>query len=482
MFASSEWGVMRVQRRLLAIICLAVCLCAFSLLLAKPGIAAGQYSLTYSIDGAPMTAALTSGGLFSTSGGLGFGDPAVNLEARAGASLMQNSLLPGGMRALYATPATGRGGSVLLARQDTASTKTAASAKNAASAQDAASTQDSLQALYSAYLREYVGRNGRVISNHGKVDWCPNSCIGCDADTTSEGIARLAHAAALIGDKQTFDVANSFAATWLRDRRTGFLMWKLDASGRPGSCGGANSAVDAELIMIGALLDAQQRWGGVYAADARSLMGALKPGVVNGSYLPSCLQDQSGHTVPCSQTVFMGYLDLPVLKRMCALDPYWCGVHERSKALLIAAVQGNGVYSTYYLPSGGTPGRWAWENADIQPNLVLKQLATDGDADAWAAVKPLYDEGRGVFLANRAQGKSEICQEFNPETGCKIADAPLRVYANYLEMAVARHDTAFADELRKYIDEKLATLPSSPLAGQDNYGNIVVIEALARKT
>jgi hypothetical protein len=248
-----------------------------------------------------------------------------------------------------------------------------------------------------------------------------------------------------------------------------YLNWKL-TDGVGGSCGGNNSAVDGELIMIGALLKADQRWpGNGYLADAQGLMDALKPGLINGTYIPMCMYNQGGKAAACEPTVFLGYLNLPVLKKMCAVDSFWCGIHEANKALLIRAVQGQGVYSTYYMATN----IWAWQNTPIHANWVLAALAKDGDADAWAAVKPFYDQQRPLVLAG-----GQICQEFNPSSGCKLANPALDVYATWLEIAIERGDAELAGALRTYIDNKLPTLTTRPLAGEDNFKNIITLEAL----
>jgi len=322
--------------------------------------------------------------------------------------------------------------------------------------------------LYAAYLQTYLQPDGGVISNAQPVSWCPSACIGCDADVTSEGIGRLARVAVLEGDKATLDKVNAYAKTVMKNP-AGYLDWKL-TDGVGGSCGGNNSAVDGELILIGALLKADQRWpNNGYGMDARSLMAALKPGLINGTYLPMCMYEQGGVAAACEPTVFLGYLNLPVLKQMCAIDSFWCGVHDANKALLIKAVQGRGIYSTYYM----TQNRWAYQNAPIHPNWCLLMLSSDGDADAWSAVKPFYDQQRPLILAG-----GQLCQEFNPSSGCRMANPALDVYATWLEMAGARNDTQLVAALRAYIDKKIPTLPTTPLAGVDNFQNIITLSGL----
>jgi hypothetical protein len=330
-------------------------------------------------------------------------------------------------------------------------------------------------ALYGAYLSEFFRSDGSVISNKKSVSWCPNACIGCDDDVTSEGVARLVKVAVARGDKQSLDRALGYVRSTMRHPETGYLMWKLNGDGSVGSCGGQNSAVDSELILIGALLDADKRWSNQgYGAEARALMESLKSGLTVNGYVPNCMYSQGGRAAACSQTVFLGYIELPVLKRMCHIDVFWCGVHTTNKNLMKSAVQGRGMYSTFYVDQN----RWSWENADIHPQWLLKHLVMDGDSDSWAVARPFYEEARSLFLNNTAVGKSEICQEFHPESGCKVSNAPLRTYAGYLEMAVARNDVAFKNALLSYILGKMGSLPSKPLVGDDQYGNVVVLEAL----
>jgi len=120
--------------------------------------------------------------------------------------------------------------------------------------------------LYNDYRTAYVNpSNGAVISNAQPVSWCPNSGIGCDKDITSEAIARLARYAALSGYKSDLDLEVNFYYNHMRNSQTDFMMWKINnPSLTPAS---VNSAVDAELIMIEATLDADKLWVKMIRAD-----------------------------------------------------------------------------------------------------------------------------------------------------------------------------------------------------------------------
>ncbi|MCK9370192.1 hypothetical protein M0R04_09830 [Candidatus Dojkabacteria bacterium] len=237
-----------------------------------------------------------------------------------------------------------------------------------------------------------------------------------------------------------------------------------------------NSAVDAELIFIQALYLAKEKWGtdanGVsYQVTARKVMDSLKGGVIesgNKKYLPFCMYAQGNQTRPCEQKVFLGYTNLRALKSMCAVDSFWCKVYSDSKDLLIGAVKEKGVYSAYAVDSN----TYLYENADIHPNWVLKHLAEDGLSSTFESY---YQEARKYFYED-----TSICIEFQPKNGCiKSKAPPLRIYANYLEIAVARGDTVFAKDLLSYINKRRLSLAESPLASIDNYGNIVLLEAYA---
>jgi hypothetical protein len=332
------------------------------------------------------------------------------------------------------------------------------------------------KAFYDRYLQLYVSQDGKVISNHVPVSWCPNGCIGCGSDVTSEAVSRLANYAVMTGDKSIFDRETTYFLNTMKHSNAGFMMWKLDNDGTPGSCGGMNSAVDSELIYIKALLEADAKWGthpsGIrYRAIARGIMDAMKTGLIEGKYIPYCMYPQGSEARACENKVFLGYLNLPSLKKMCTEDTFWCNIYAQNKILMIGAVQDNGVYSAYNVDTN----QYTWENADIHPNWVIKHLAMDGSSDAWIAVKPFYDITRAAYF-NEGQ---KMCQEFEPGAGCKKTNPPIRVYANYLEIASARNDIAFRDALISTINQKRLETLYSPLANPDNYGNIVVMESYA---
>lgn len=333
------------------------------------------------------------------------------------------------------------------------------------------------RALLDAYISTFVKDNGAIISNPTPVAWCPNSCIGCGDDITSEAVARFASYAAKAKQKDLLDREIAFYYTVMRHPSTGHMMWKLDADGKAGSCGGQNSAVDSELIFIEGLLIADEQWqtdsaGRSYRQTAREVMDSLKAGVLmrNGkSYLPYCMYPQGNETRPCRNVVYLGYVNLAALKRMCEVDTFWCAVHSDSRQLMIQAVQNNGIYSAYNLDSQ----QFEYIEAPIHPMWALRHIVESKDNAAWLTVKPFYDHARAEFMSS-----GKICQEFQPGKGCKLENPSLFIYADYLRMAHARSDVAFAERLTQYIERKGAE-DGNPLTNPDNYGNVAVLEALS---
>lgn len=329
--------------------------------------------------------------------------------------------------------------------------------------------------IYDKYLSTYVLSDGSVLSNAQSVSWCPNSCIGCDADRTSEGIGRLAKVAFNANDRATFDKEVTYYLNTMKDPSNNLMMWKLDSANQPGSCGGQNSAVDAELIFIDYLIKADAKWG-THAASgkryidiAKPIMNTLKTGTVQ-NLLPYCMYPVGSEARSCENKVFLGYVNLVALKDMCTIDSFWCTSYESHKSIMLGAIQNGGVYSAYNIDTK----QYSWENADIHPNWVILHLAEN--AETLSSVNTFYQQGRDLYYAQN----KKICQEFQPGAGCKQANPDLRVYAHYLEIAKIKGDTTFATDLNNFITQKIQEQALSPLSAQDNYGNIVVLEALTR--
>lgn len=341
--------------------------------------------------------------------------------------------------------------------------------------------------FYVSYVGAYVKPSGAVLSNVESVGWCPNGCIGCGEDLTSEAWGRLIKVAADYGDRAMVNRELQFFKETMRHPEAGFAMWKLNPDGTSGSCGGQNSAIDAEMLAAEGLFIAELRWGTdpsgkSYEAWAMEILESIKPALIDGLYLPHCAYPAGSEARACERRSFLGYDNLRVLKKACQVDDSWCPIHDANKELMIGAVQNGGIYSVYYHDTN----TYTLENADIHNNWALKHLAMDGDADAWAAVRPMYDEARTTFMANRAQGKSEICQQFDPGSGCKMSNPPQRVYAHWLEISSHRCavtdsslDCDFRDELIEVLVQKHKQDSHYPLIAPDNFGNIVVMEAYA---
>lgn len=330
--------------------------------------------------------------------------------------------------------------------------------------------------FYQGYKERFVRSDGHIISNYEDIPWCPNPGIGCGNETTSEAISRFAHAALLFEQRSDFDLAFGYYRDHMAHPVTKHMMWKLDEEGNPTTGGGGEtSAVDGELIFIGALLDADDKWGGFgfsseYKDAAVELMRHMRPGIIDARYMPFCMYvTHEDVLTACEQRVFLGYLKLDVLRRMCELDSYYCLVYETSKELMVGAIQDGGIYSTYYVDTK----RYTFENAPIHSNWVLKHLILDGGSDTAEVALPFYLESRSVFYANQGQ----ICQEFQPGYGCKQGYSPLWVYSEYLEMATHLGDDEFKEDLINQL--KIMMYANGAFSySPDNFANIVVLESL----
>lgn len=344
--------------------------------------------------------------------------------------------------------------------------------------------------FYTVYLQRFVAPTGAAISNVIPVRWCPNSCIGCDGDVTSEAVSRSTYYSTLTKDKPITDRYTHFYNTADAHPGTGFMMWKLNNDTSVGSCGGQNSAVDAELIMILALDHARATWmvdgdGTPYLTTETRIMHGLSGGIITTTYgqtLPFCMYPTSNNPStavarPCGDvggmpTVYIGYLDLRALNAMCGLDTTWCPVYAGSKKLSIAAIQNGGIMTSYQLGDSTFGVREHY----IHNLWVLKHLLQDGSTDSIAAAKPLYLVARAQFYTD-----GQICGEFNPGTGCKT-DSRTAAYAEYLSMASALHDDQFVKDLITKLQARCALdeLGEGPiLCGPDNYGNIAVLQGYA---
>ncbi len=225
-------------------------------------------------------------------------------------------------------------------------------------------------AYYDSYLTRFVKLNGAAVSNVVPVGWCPNSCIGCDSDVTSEAVGRSLGYSAITKDKPIVDRYTRFY--WMTEKHPGtdHMMWKVAGDGSVGSCGGQNSAVDGELEAIEGLQFAKANWqtdldGHAYSLTQRTIMDSLKDGIVTTTYgktLPHCMYPTSNDpttakALPCNgdtgtPMVYIGYLNLPALKDMAAVDSAtWQPVYLGSREIVKNAFQDGGIYTTYYIPA-----------------------------------------------------------------------------------------------------------------------------------
>lgn len=345
--------------------------------------------------------------------------------------------------------------------------------------------------FYAVYLERFVAPTGAAISNVVPLSWCPNKCIGCDGDVSSEAVGRSGSYSAMTKDKPVFDRYTAYYYARMRHPGTDHMQWKLNNDGTVGSCGGQNSAVDGELEMIEGLGVARRQWTAdaqlkPYLDTEKLIISSLQDGIVTTPYgqtLPHCLYPTSNDpatakSLPCGDTggkplVYLGYLNLVALKEMKTVDSAtWTPVYDGAKRISIAAIQDGGVMTSYELASN-TFGR---RESYIHNLWVIKHLLEDGSAESTAAAKPLYDKARAQFYTN-----GQICDDFVPGTGCKPGTRT-GAYAEYLEMAVALKDTTFVNDLIKTLHARCAIDELGEgkiLCGPDNFGNIVVMQAFA---
>lgn len=336
-------------------------------------------------------------------------------------------------------------------------------------------------AFYTLYKATFLKANGAVISNYKPVPWCPNGGIGCDNDVTSEAIARLARYAYLTGDKLTFDKVVSFYSNYMKDPNTYHMRWLMNSDGSSKS---SVSATDADLIFTEALINAQDKWGGNYDLTANNLLKYFKTGLYNNN-IPLCMSPWNTNGVmtlkPCGTfgndanalRVNLGYLSLQSLSKICEFDSSLCPAYASSKNLMIGSIQNNGVMTRYYLLNNTYA--YSDEEGWIHQNWVLKNLGTDSGTDSWNAIKPMYDNSKSRFMADRS-----ICQSFKVGSGCDLKSyeaTPISVYAVYLEIAVTHDDKAFANELIKQMQLKIKSGQDYPLAGTDNFANMITLES-----
>jgi len=333
--------------------------------------------------------------------------------------------------------------------------------------------------LYQLYKSDYILPNGAIISNHVPVSWCPSStgCTGCGTDVTSEAVSRSMRLALTRNDKVTFDKEVSYIRNTMQNKDTGFLQWKLNADGTPGTCGGINSATDADIIAVQSLITADAKWpNNNYKELYLSIMNGLKPGLINGELVPDCMYPNGNAGAACTHIIKLGYIDLNALQSMCGVDSSWCNVYTENKKIVLGAVTDKGVYDTY----NADTDTYSFENAPIEPNWVFEHIALN--PSTFSYVEPFYTQGKNMFMANRLINKEEICQEFNPLTGCKVSNPPVYVFATYLEIAKARGDTDFASELTKVILSKIPYNGAPPLLAADHYSNVLLLQAITYVT
>jgi len=264
------------------------------------------------------------------------------------------------------------------------------------------------------------------------------------------------------------------------------MQWLMDTNG---TVRNTASALDADLIFTEALINANSRWsampdGTKYSTIATNILTYMKTGFINNN-IPFCMNpwgSGSSETLKSCGTyegdnstirVDIAYLNTQALNKICAFDSSYCPAYASSRQILIGALQNQGIMTRYYLMNN-TYG-YSDEEGWVQEDEIIKDLGTDTYQESWNAVEPYYNISRSHFMSDHS-----ICQDFVLGSGCdsKSYDAtPISVYAIYLEVAITHGDRTFANELIKEMQLKIQSCQDYPLAGPDNFANMIVLES-----
>ena len=137
--------------------------------------------------------------------------------------------------------------------------------------------------------------------------------VGVPNSAVSEGLGYGLVAAALANDKPTFDGLWNFGKTKLN--QYGVLEWLYYGDGYTvqtipnGGGSGSVNATDGDLDAAYGLMAAAVRWGGSYAADAKTLIGnVLEVNVTDDNYLNSGSDGYDGSSATLNRPLVTSYL------------------------------------------------------------------------------------------------------------------------------------------------------------------------------
>lgn len=336
---------------------------------------------------------------------------------------------------------------------------------------DPVSVSSDLNELMNAHVQYFGRADGSFISDKGLLS--TNPCIAQGETISSESMGRVMKVFVETGDKTSFDRSWNWVQENMIHPEYGWMMWKLEADGTAGSCGGFKSAVDSEMIAIGALLDAGDRWGQAYYDDAQTLMDVMYKGVFDGKYIPYCLQPdgrEADGIGPCVREVYLGYIPLEILHRMASIDNKWEPVYQAHLSLSKGAVQQQGMYGAWVADGN----YYVWKEAWIHTNWALKHCAEIPECRP--SVQHLIDANTVLYK----EQNRKLCQEFFPPEGCKISNPPYDVYGHWAEIYCG-HDAEMCQEMLYELHSKWLYAPQgveNPLIHKDHFSSISIIEGI----
>jgi endoglucanase len=195
------------------------------------------------------------------------------------------------------------------------------------SLRDTTATAARLDAVWEAYVARFVSAAGRVVDdgNHGV------------SHSESQGYGMLI--AAMVGDRERFDLLWNWTRAHLFVRQDGLAAWKWEPES--GKVTDYQNATDGDLLIAWALIEADLQWGvPAYGERANRILDAIRriataPSDVGHVLKPSASQFDVPHQ-PDGPIINLSYWVFPALARLKeqTSDPFWPSLISSGLALI----------------------------------------------------------------------------------------------------------------------------------------------------
>lgn len=282
-------------------------------------------------------------------------------------------------------------------------------------------------------------------------------------NTNSEAISYTLQWAVQEGDKETFDTVLTYTEQYMLHPNHDYMQWRLTPENVPEG-DGINSATDAELRSIKALLLAEERWGDQrYSQMIDRLAAALeKIGVTDDGYLAPYGGPSGPDAVWTAREVWLSYEDFTVFEALSERRGQpWTRMYERMKVATLDAQIWNGLYNTM-LTEERVQGNSldGGDGHSINSMWIMVRAAESDDPELRESARTSL-----AFYKDRYERTNELFALYS-SSGDPLSptDTPW-VYALVGRAAAELDDEAFADVMIQKLLEKQVGNQVSELYG-----------------